>query len=244
MSRHAIVLTSSTLNADVLVVAGYDRQLQNLFCQAHLAETASPPLYLSVTDALRMNASSIDVFVEPLAELGVSLPQVVADNVMWDKQFKAGNLVYSYDKQGTLKHFDGDLLTLGPMIYDTARLHSKVLGREVLVAIGVQGNKATRLFSYIGNVDQAELPFIATCRIGSPGDDKVIYCSMRDSRRMRATQIEEVLAPLHGHGIAVPPAMIEALQLQITDCRGESFTCHFSAEGELVDTDRGLDMCF
>lgn len=244
MSRHAIVLTSSTLNADVLVVAGYDRPLQNVFCQAHLAETASPPLYLSATDALRMNASSIDVFVEPLAELGVSLPQVVADNVMWDKQFKAGNLVYSYDKQGTLKHFDGDLLTLGPMIYDTARLHSKVLGREVLVAIGVQGNKTTRVFSYIGNLGQTESPFIASSRIGSAGDAELIYCTMTDSSRMRATQIEEVLAPLNDYGITVPPAMIDALQLQITDCRGESFTSHFSAEGELIDTDRGLDMCF
>lgn len=245
MSRHVIILPSASGTANVRVGLEYERQLGIVLCQVHTADEAMYPIYLSALDLPRMRASCVEDFAEPLAALGIELPRAVVDNVNWDIKARAGNLIYTYDASGRLESLQGDIRTLGPMIHNTAHLYSTVLEREVLVALGIQqSGNVTRVFSYIGEPDEDASGVIDTSGIGTARDTKVIYCSMSDSDRLRAARLEEVLSPLSDYGITMPPAMIEAVRLQLDDCRGESFDCHYSAEGAIIDCDRGLDMCF
>lgn len=245
MSRHVIILPAAAGSAKVRVGLIFERKLGIVFCQVHNADEAMYPIYLSVLDLPRMRATCAEDFAEPLEALGIELPQTVVDNLNWDVRAGAGELIYTYDANGRLESLEGDVRTLGPMIYNTVHFHSTVLEREVLVALGIQqSGKVTRVFSYIGEPDEDASGVIDASGIGTARDTKVIYCSMSDSDRLRATRLEEVLAPLSDYGITLPPAMIEAVRLQLEDCRGEDFSCHYSADGELTDSDRGLDMCF
>lgn len=244
MSQHVIILPAAAGPVTVRVGLIFERKLGIVLCQVHTADEAMYPIYLSALDLPRMRATCAEDFAEPLAELGIELPQTVVDNLNWDVKAGAGDLTYKYAASGTLESLEGDVRTLGPLIYNTVHLYSTVLEREVLVALGVQSGRVTRVFSYIGEAHEDAPGAMVTSGIGTPGDSKVIYCSLSDTDRMRAARLEEVLTPLSDYGITLPPAMIEAVRLQLEDCRGECFSCHYSADGELTDNDRGLDMCF
>ncbi len=236
MSRHVIVMPVATGTATVRVGLINDQQRGIVLCQVHTADAAMRPIYLSAIDLSCMLATRAEDFAEPLAALGIELPQSVVDNVNWDATAGAGNLSYVYDATGKLEVLDGDLRTLGPMIVNVAHLHSAALGREVMVALGIQSGRAPRLFSYIGEPG-FESPIVDASSIGSACDARAIYSSMVDADRLHATQIEEVLVPLHDYGITVPQAMIAAVRMELEECRGESFTCEFNLNGELVDYD-------
>lgn len=240
MSRHSLLLHSSVIGADVAVGIGFDRPVGNVFCIVHNDDLEA--LYSSAADLERMRSIDVEDFVAPLAELGVTLPETVKANVMWDMMVRAGNLNYRYDEEGELRTIEGNLTTLGPMMHMAATLRSDVLERDVLVVIGYQAGAAMRLFSYVGEVGEHE-PTIETSRIGTSHDKGAIYSSLVDQKLMRARGVGLVLKPLRKLGITVPQGMIEGLSNHM-ECRGQSFTAVFNAAGELIDTDRGLDACF
>lgn len=239
MSRHSIVLHSTTIGTNVAVGIGFDRPLGNIYCHVHDQDLEL--LYSSVADVERMHSKDVEDFVAPLEKLGVTLPETVKTNVLWDMVVRAGNLNYRYEL-GELKKIEGNLLTLGPMMHMAATLRCDALDLDVLVVIGYQAGAANRVFSYVGEVGEYE-PTIETSRIGTSSDKGVIYSSLVDQKLMRARDVELVLQPLRKLGITVPRGMIEGLSTHMV-CKGESFTAVFSATGELINSDRGLEACF
>lgn len=101
MSRHHV--HTELDDRQVLVVAGYDRPLKELFLQV-LSDDSDPQaeeavLYSSLHEPQR-DWRSVDALIEALAELGLVVPASMLDAVGWDQDLNAGNrmVVHHFDQ--------------------------------------------------------------------------------------------------------------------------------------------------
>ena len=88
---------------DVLVVAGYDRPLRELFLQV-LVEPIGPPaandelVYASVSDAWRdwTNVATVTDQLEQFEQFGIEVPRSLMQAVRLDQALDAGNRVVEH----------------------------------------------------------------------------------------------------------------------------------------------------
>ena len=98
MSRHQVQARCG--QRDVLVVAGYDRPLRELFLQV-LVEPIGPPaaddeiVYASLNDPWR-DWTNVATVTEQLERLGIEVPRSLMQAVRLDQALDAGNRVVEH----------------------------------------------------------------------------------------------------------------------------------------------------
>jgi len=96
MSRHSV--NAQYQGRDVLVVAGYDRPLDDVFVQvfdsshAQGQHSAQTLIYCSISEP-QLDWRDVDTIAAKLASLGIEVPSTMLECVYLDQVLRAGNRV-------------------------------------------------------------------------------------------------------------------------------------------------------